>query len=349
MININANLLDLVGNTPVVSMRPHDKQELDFVELYAKLEYYNPTGSIKDRPAAHIIRHLLLSGEIGQNSIIVESSSGNFGIALAAICRAENLKFICVVDPVILKHNEFLLVQYGAEIVKVTSKDDTGGYLKTRIKKVNEILEENPDAIWLNQYSNEKNAMAHYYGTGMEIYKTFADVGLDYVFVPVSSGGTICGVSKLLKEQFPKIEIIAVDAVGSVIFGKEPKQRYIPGMGASIQPELVKKAKIDHIVHVKESDAVLGCMQLLHDFGLFVGGSSGAAYMAAKQFFGLDETQKTLLNLSRENTYPSNKNKAKALLLFPDRGERYSSTIYNEEWVANCFPHDKSDGSSNTL
>jgi cysteine synthase A len=300
---------------------------LDSIDLYAKLESYNPTGSIKDRPAAHIIRHLLLSGKITKDTVIIESSSGNFGIALASICRAENLKFVCVIDPIILEHNEFLLAQYGAEIIKVSTKDDTGGYLKSRIKRINEFLKENPNAIWLNQYSNDRNAMSHYYGTGMEIYKDFADIGLDYVFVPVSSGGTIAGVSKILKEQFPNINIVAVDTVGSVIFSEVSKQRYIPGMGSSIQPELVKQAKIDHIVSVEELDIVSGCTQLLHDHGLFVGGSSGAVYMAAKQYFS---------NL--RNCVSENGSRVKCLLIFPDRGERYSSTIYNKQWVSTCFP-----------
>ncbi len=338
---INTGLLDLVGNTPVVCVQSRNRPELSPIDLYAKLEYYNPTGSIKDRPAAHIIRHLLLGGEIKQDTVLVESSSGNFGIALAAICKSENLKFICVVDPVIVEQNEYLLSQYGAEIVKVTSKDDSGGYLKSRIKKVKEILEENPNAIWLNQYSNEKNAMAHYYGTGMEIYKTFADIGLDYVFVPVSSGGTICGVSKLLKEQFPNIEIIAVDSVGSVIFSDVSKQRFIPGMGSSIQPDLVKKAQIDYILHVEEPDTVSGCMELLNDFGLFVGGSSGAVYMAAKKFFGLDRPVNLVTRKPKTGRYPSVNRKPIALLLFPDRGERYSLTIYNEQWVSSCFPTEK--------
>lgn len=332
---INANLLDLVGNTPVVNLKPNkdnkfcnDSCEAD---VYAKLEYYNPTGSIKDRPAAYIIRHLLLSGEINENSTIIESSSGNFGIALAAICKSEGIRFICVIDPNILNHNEFLLRQYGAEIVKVTERDDTGGYLKTRIQKIQELQEHNPDFIWINQYANPRNAMAHYYGTGMEIYKTFADQGLDYIFIAASSGGTIAGTSQILKEQFPHVQVVAVDVEGSVIFSDEAKKRYIPGMGSSIKPEQVKRAHIDKIMHVKEKDIIEGCMELMHHHSLFVGGSSGAVYVAVKQFIQSDEFRSSY----EQPVYPGEGNQPhpKVLMLFPDRGDRYTSTVYNSNWV----------------
>ncbi|UAA40609.1 2,3-diaminopropionate biosynthesis protein SbnA [Paraneptunicella aestuarii] len=337
---INANLLDLVGNTPIVNLKPFDENDFSngdcSADIYAKLEYYNPTGSIKDRPAAYIIRHLLLSGEINKNSTIIESSSGNFGIALAAICKSEGIRFICVIDPNILSHNEFLLRQYGAEIVKVSERDDTGGYLKTRLQKIQELKEHNPDFVWINQYANPRNAMAHYYGTGMEIYKTFADQGLDYIFIAASSGGTIAGTSQILKEQFPQIKVIAVDVEGSVIFSDEPKKRYIPGMGSSIRPEQVKRAHIDQIIHVKEKDIIDGCMELMHHHSLFVGGSSGAVYVAMKQFIRSKEFVSSYI----KPNYPDNKGSKntqschpKMLMLFPDRGDRYTSTVYNEQWV----------------
>lgn len=330
MNSINTGLLDLVGNTPVVRMKAYGGSDPVGVDLFAKLEYYNPTGSTKDRPAAYIVRHLLLSGKLTRDSTVIESSSGNFGIALAAICKAEGIRFICVVDPHLLPHNEFLLRQYGAELIKVTVRDDTGGYLKSRIQRINELLEQYPEIIWLNQYANQMNAQAHYYGTGMEIYKTFSDFGLDYVFIPVGSGGTIAGVSKLLKEQFPPIQVIAVDAVGSVIFGGKPKRRFIPGMGSSIRPQLVENAQIDHVWPVEERDTVAACLELLDRYGLFVGGSSGATYAAAKQFFA----RSARVNMRHSLAAGERQN---ALLLFPDRGERYSSTVYSPEWVAKVF------------
>jgi cysteine synthase A len=324
MNRINTGLLDLVGNTPVVNIRAGDSDPFRDVDLFAKLEYYNPTGSIKDRPAAYIVRHLLLAGKLSRNNVVIESSSGNFGIAMAAVCRAEKLQFICVVDPGIVPANEFLLRKYGAEIIKVTEKDDTGGYLKTRIKLIKDFIVQHPDVRWFNQYANPMNAAAHYYGTGMEIYKTFSDYGLDYVFVPVGSGGTIAGVSKLLKEQFPAIKVIAVDTMGSVIFGGDPKPRFVPGMGSSIRPKLVEQALIDDVASVEERECIKGCMELLHRYGLFVGGSSGGVYAGAKAYF-------------MEHSTCSAGTSSKALLLFADRGERYASTVYDPSWVATVF------------
>jgi len=317
----------------VVELHPLRGDDQGEVHLFAKLEGYNPTGSIKDRPAAYIIRKLLLDGEIGRGSTIIESSSGNFGVALAAVCRAEGLRFICVVDPLILPHNRFLMEQYGAEIDQVTTRDDSGGYLKHRIARVQELEQQIPGARWINQYANAGNASAHYFGTGMEIYKAFADVGLDHVFVPVSSGGTITGVSQVLKSLFPRIIIVAVDTTGSVIFGGPPNRRHIPGMGSSIRPEILEHAAIDHVVMVSEQDIVKSCTELLQDYGLFVGGSSGAAHQGARQYF---QDPAHLTDIPAPG-YPRWRNhtraKPNALLIFPDRGDRYQSTIYDQRWV----------------
>ena len=329
---IYTGLLDLVGNTPTVELRHAGGDDLEGVRLFAKLEGYNPTGSIKDRPAAYIIRRLLLDGERGRDVTVVESSSGNFGVALAAVCRAEGLRFVCVVDPLILPHNRFLLEQYGAEIEEVTTRDDQGGYLKGRIARVKELERRIPGALWINQYANAGNAKAHYFGTGMEIYKAFADVGLDYVFVPVSSGGTITGVSQLLKSLFPRVVVVAVDTAGSVIFGGPPNRRHIPGMGSSIRPELLEQAAIDHVVMVSERDIVTSCTELLQGYGMFVGGSSGAAFRGARQFFR-DPEHRALIRAPGYPRWRSREREPNVLLIFPDRGDRYQSTIYDAGWV----------------
>lgn len=327
---IKANLLDLVGNTPVVRLsKPTTTQP----NVYAKLEHYNPTGSIKDRPAAFIVRRLLLRGEIDHGSTLIESSSGNFGVALAAICRAEGIRFVCLVDPLVLPENEFLLRQYGAEVVKVDKPDDTGGFLKTRIATAKQLEQSTPKALWLNQYGNAGNVQAHYFGTGMEIYKDFADVGLDTVVVPVGSGGTVTGVSRLLKEHFPKIHVVAVDTVGSVIFGGTGRRRHIPGMGSSIRPPILDGAMIDEVIAVEEPSMVQACVEMLQDFGLFVGGSSGAAYCAAMQL-----RERYEINSVKECEAEPRRGSPNILAIFPDRGDRYASTLYNERWLRETYP-----------
>ena len=150
-----------------------------------------------------------------------------------------------MIDPNITGSYENFLRRTCAQVVKVEERDDTGGFLKTRLAKVEELCRTLPHAFWTNQYGNPDNTDAHYNTTGLEICNAFEGKSLDYVFLGVSSGGTISGVSKRVKQHFPNAKIIAVDAVGSVIFGGPPKKRYIPGIGSSIVPPLVSKAMID--------------------------------------------------------------------------------------------------------
>ncbi|MBY0277175.1 2,3-diaminopropionate biosynthesis protein SbnA [Candidatus Binatia bacterium] len=324
--------LDLVGGTPIVHLGAQRRAPRRPVNLFAKLEFYNPTGSIKDRPAAYILRRLRSSGEIADGSTVIESSSGNFGVALAAACRSAGLRFVCVVDPLLLRPNEYLLEQLGATIVKVTRPDENGGYLKARLRKVEELRQEIAGSFWVNQYGNRHNADAHYFGTGFEIYTAFRDVGLDYAFIPVSSGGTITGVSRILKEHFPAVKIIAVDTSGSVIFGGRPRKRYVPGMGSSIVPEILADARIDDVFCVHEEDMIDGCMELLKDHGLFVGASSGAAYFAAKQYFRYPTDDEGTRD-GRASDRSLN-----VVMTFADRGERYMTTVYSREWTMRTYP-----------
>jgi cysteine synthase A len=330
---LHRRFLDLVGGTPIVRLGVRRRPSRRPLNLFAKLEFYNPTGSIKDRPAAYILRRLLCSGEITEETTIIESSSGNFGVALAAACHSAGLHFLCVVDPLLLPSNEYLLEQLGATIVKVTRSDESGGYLNARLRKVQELHQEIPGSLWINQYGNRHNADAHYFGTGYEIYNAFRDVGLDYVFIPVSSGGTITGVSRILKEHFPNIKIIAVDTSGSVIFGGRPRKRFVPGMGSSIVPEILADARIDDVFYVHEEDMIEGCMELLRDHGLFVGASSGAAYFAAQQYFRYSSVADDNVPERRAADHPLN-----VVMTFADRGERYMTTVYNREWTSRTFP-----------
>ncbi|KNY26428.1 2,3-diaminopropionate biosynthesis protein SbnA [Pseudobacteroides cellulosolvens] len=307
------NILERVGNTPLTNIISGD---LD-IELYAKLEYYNPTGSVKDRAASYIIKKLLDSGEIDQDTTLIESSSGNFGIALSAYCKQYGLKFLCVIDPHINPINEAIIRKLGHSVVKVAEPDASGGYLLNRIKKVNELLMDIPNSYWVNQYGNPYNSEAYYNTLGAEICKSFENI--DYIFMGVSSGGTITGVSRKLKEKFPNIKVIAVDIVGSVIFGGPAQKRYIPGIGSSMVPDILKQAKIDDVVMVDEVSTIKMCHELLEKHYIFAGGSSGSVFHAVKQYF----------QGKKFNTKP------RVLTIFADRGDRYSSTIYNEAWYSN--------------
>ncbi len=305
------NNLERVGNTPISQLQV---PELKNINLFAKLEFYNPTGSMKDRAASYIIKKLLARKEIDKDTTMIESSSGNFGIALSACCKKSGLKFIAVVDPCILPINEILIKSFGAKVIKVDVPDCNGGYLLNRIKKVKELINEIDNSYWVNQYGNPYNAETYYHTLGNEICWQMENV--DYIFMGVSSGGTITGVSNKIKEKFPNAKVIAVDIFGSVIFGHPPHKRYIPGIGSSMVPEILKKAKIDDVVMIDEVSTIAMCHELLKKHYIFAGGSSGSVFAAIKKYFAGRKINKKL----------------NVVTVFADRGERYANTVYNEEW-----------------
>jgi cysteine synthase A len=319
MIKQNTLVSDLESIAQFVGNTPLKKVAFPHADLYVKLEYCNYSGSIKDRAALNVIRHGILQGHIGPETVIVESSSGNFAIALASICRKLGLKFIPVIDPNINKAYEELLGLLAPAMVKVQQIDNTGGYLLTRISTVQEICATDCRAFWTNQYGNPENYLAYYHGLGVEICEAFDR--LDYLFIGVSSGGTITGVSRRVKEKFPAIQVIAVDVEGSVIFGQKPQKRYVSGIGSSKVPPILADALIDDVVFVSQADIVRGCYDLLDELSIFGGASSGAVYAAIKTYLGRKAARRT----------PT------ALFLCPDRGNAYLDTIYNGEWQKNLF------------
>ncbi|MGH7607518.1 MAG: pyridoxal-phosphate dependent enzyme, partial [Gemmatimonadales bacterium] len=175
------------------------------MKLFAKLEYVNPIGSIKDRPAYWILKRAAERGAICEETTVIESSSGNFAVALAAFTRLVGLRFIPVIDPNISATYESFLRRVCPTVVKVEERDDTGGFLKTRLQMVNSLCATIPNAYWTNQYGNPDAVEAHYELTAGEICTDFAS--LDYVFIGVSTAGTIAGISRRLKEHYPKVKV----------------------------------------------------------------------------------------------------------------------------------------------
>jgi 2,3-diaminopropionate biosynthesis protein SbnA len=289
--------------------------------VLAKLEMMNPGGSMKDRPARYIIEHGLRSGIITADTHLIESSSGNLGIGLAMIAKTYGLRFTCVVDPKITKTNLEIIKQYGGNIDMVMKQDEQGGYLKTRIHRVQELLMTVPNAYWINQYGNELNWKAHYYGAGSEIVQQ-VDGPIDYLVCAVSTTGSILGFSRRVREAFPQVKVIAVDAVGSVIFGTPAGPRELPGIGASRVPELFSPQEIDEVVHVNDWESVKGCQALLNYEGIFAGGSSGSLIAAIQKVI------------------PKIPCSSRIVTVLPDRGDRYLDTVYDEEWVKRlCCKH----------
>ncbi len=318
---IYRSILDKVGKTPLVEIKSEDFKNIN---LFAKLESFNPTGSVKDRAAAYLIEKLLRKKVINRKTTLIESSSGNFGLSLSAYSKKYGLKFYCVIDSKASPFNETLIKKLGAKIVKVTEADNNGNYLINRIKKVKELVKAIPNSYWINQYENKYNAEAYYNTLGNELCNELNKI--DYVFIAVSSGGTITGISQKIKECFPNVKIIAVDIEGSVIFGGLPKKRHIYGMGSSIVPKIIKTAKIDEVIIMDEISSVKMCHELLKCYSIFAGGSSGTVFAAAKKYFA-------------EKKYSEKPN---VIMIFPDRGDRYMNTIYNQEWYSNFIKKNKS-------
>jgi N-(2-amino-2-carboxyethyl)-L-glutamate synthase len=291
--------------------------ELDIpgLRLFAKLEYLNPVGSIKDRTTYWILRKAIERGEIDEHTTLIESSSGNFATALATYSQLLGLSFIPVIDPNILPTYESFLRRVCRTVVKVDRPDDSGGFLLTRLEEVDRLRASLDRHYWTNQYANPDGMDAHYGQTASEICRDLTT--LDYAFIGVSSAGTIAGMSRRLKEHFPQVKIIAVDAVGSAIFGGPARKRHIPGLGAGIVPPLLKHAHIDDVVMVSERATAQACHDLLWNHGLFVGGSTGTSFAAIQQY--ADAMRAT----------PS----ATAVFLCGDRGTAYMDTVFDAEWT----------------
>ena len=298
-------------------LRPTPLVDVDVagVRLLAKLEYLNPVGSIKDRTAYWILRRAAERGEIDEGTTLIESSSGNFATALATYAALLGLRFVPVIDPNILPAYEAMLRRLCETVVKVDEPDDHGGYLQTRLRTVKELCAVTARAFWTNQYGNIDGMDAHYRLTGEEVCRELP--ALDFAFIGVSTGGTIAGLSRRLKERYPAVKVIAVDAVGSVIFGGPPRRRHIPGLGAGIVPPLLAHAQIDDVVMVSERETAAACQALLWEHGLFVGGSSGTSFAAVRRY---------------APAFRQTPN-ATALFLCGDRGTPYMDTVFNAEWA----------------
>ena len=304
---------DVEFRTPLVRLR-RLFADAD-VEVFAKLEFMNPTGSIKDRPARHAVRRYLADGTLKPGGRLVESTSGNFGIALAMNSLVHGLKCTLVVDPLATATNVALMRGYRAEVVQVSEIDKDGGYLHTRIAEVQKILAHDPEAVWINQYANRLNWEAHYLGTGSEIVAELPD-RIDYLVAGLSTSGTIMGIARRLRESHPSVKVIAVDAVGSLIFGGKPRPRRLPGIGASRRPELLDESVIDRVIHISDDEAIAGCHQLRDAEAILAGGSSGAVVAAIRRLI------------------PNVSAGSRIVTLLPDRGERYLDLIYDSPSAA---------------
>jgi 2,3-diaminopropionate biosynthesis protein SbnA len=302
-----------IGNTPI--------QRIRFLiggksrDVYLKLEGENPGGSIKDRTAHSLLRSLESTGQLNAGSRLVESSSGNLAIGLAMLARDRGYRFTAVVDPRITAENMRRLHDLGAETVMVDTPDETGGYLLTRLARIREMLAEDPELRWTNQYSNAANPEAHYLGSAPEIVRQM-EHRVDAVFVAVSTGGTLAGIGRYFREASPDTRIIAVDARGSVALGGSPGVRELTGIGSSQRSEFVVPGIYDELVYVGACEAFAFCREVDATTGIMLGGSSGACLAACARYL------------------QSHPRVERAVCICADRGEHYASSIFSSSWLA---------------
>ncbi|PWH06228.1 2,3-diaminopropionate biosynthesis protein SbnA [Brachybacterium endophyticum] len=304
---------EAIGGTPLVRLNTLFPES--GVEILAKLESVNPGGSTKDRPAMGMVRDALRSGRLAPGGTVVESSSGNLGVALARACSAEHVRFVCVVDARTNLTTVRTIEALGGEVELVSDPDpETGDLLTARFHRVRDLLEEIPGAVNLYQYGNPANPRSHYDGTMREIASA-TDGELDLLMAAVSTTGTIGGCSAYIRDHAMSTLTVAVDAVGSVLFGGTAATRPLPGMGAGVVTELSTQVEPDRVIRVDAVDCVVGARHLARSEGLLAGASTGGIVHALGELI------------------PDLESGARVVFIVHDGGVPYLDSVYDDTWV----------------
>ena len=297
---IYENMHELIGNTPMVKLSTINKEITS--EIFAKLEFYNPAGSVKDRVGKYMIADAEEKGLLKPGYTIVEGTAGNTGLGIAFAALNKGYRVIFVVPDKFSIEKQQLMMALGAEIINTPRADGMLG----ASAKAEELLKEIPNSISLKQFKNMSNPKAHYETTGPEIYKDM-DGTIDYVVMGAGSGGTFSGVVKYLKEQNPEIKAVLADPVGSTIGEGEHADYNIEGIGNDFVADTMDITLVDKVIKVNDEEAFNGARELASKEGIVAGSSSGAAFAAAKK-------------LAEEV------DGARIVIVLPDRGDRYFST-----------------------
>ena len=305
MSKVKNSFLDLVGNTPLVRVNNLIKKDELKADVLAKLEYFNPAGSVKDRIAKELILDALEKGLINENTTLIEPTSGNTGIGLSAVATALNLKIIITMPETMSVERRNLMKAYGAELVLTPGSEG----MKGAIAKAKELASQIENSFIPGQFENPANPTAHYKTTGPEIYEQ-TEGKVDIFVAGVGTGGTISGIGKYLKEKNPEVKVVAVEPASSPVLstGKGGAHK-IQGIGAGFVPETLDTKIYDEIITVENEDAFATGKEMAKTEGILVGISSGAALYAAKELAKREENAgKTIV------------------VLLPDGGDRYLST-----------------------
>ncbi|MEV5508703.1 2,3-diaminopropionate biosynthesis protein SbnA [Streptomyces orinoci] len=288
--------------------------------LFLKCEGFNFAGSIKIKAAAAMVEAAERSGTLSPDSTLVESSSGNLGVALSMIAASRGYRFLCVTDARCNLSTRRMMEALGSEVHIITEPDPHGGLLGARIAFIHKLIASDDQYIWLNQYSNPANWKAHYRTTAPAIARQFPQ--LDVLFVGAGTTGTLMGCARYFRESHRPVRVVAVDSVGSVTFGSPPGRRMIPGLGTSVRPALLDESYVDEVVLVEETDTIRTCHRLARR-GFLFGGSTGTVVSGAASWLARHD--------ARDLT---------SVAIAPDLGERYLDTVYQTNWVQDLYGED---------
>lgn len=311
---------------PVISVPEAFNEEDLYVDLrraldrrlFLKCEGFNFAGSIKLKSAAAMVDAAERAGVLRRDSILVESSSGNLGVALSVIAASRGYRFLCVTDIRCNLATRRLIEALGSQVHVVAAEHDApGGLLGARLEFVRALCASDGRYVWLNQYTHPGNWQAHYRTTARAIARQFPD--LDVLFVGAGTTGTLMGCARFMREWHRPVRIVAVDSVGSVIFGGAPARRMIPGLGAAVRPPLLDESYIDEVILVEEPDTIRTCRRLARH-GFLFGGSTGTVVCGAAAWLA-------------EHEGPD----LTAVAISPDLGERYLDTVYHTNWVQGLY------------
>ncbi|PWI05223.1 2,3-diaminopropionate biosynthesis protein SbnA [Streptomyces sp. NWU339] len=291
--------------------------------LLLKCEGFNFAGSIKLKAATEMVETAERDGDLTPESILVESSSGNLGVALSMIAASKGYRFLCVTDSRCNLSTRLLMEALGSRVHTIASLDAKSSFLSARLDYVRALCDSDDRYVWLSQYTNPGNWKAHYRKTAPEIAQRFPH--LDVLFVGAGTTGTLMGCARYFRQWHRPVRIVAVDSVGSVTFGGAPGRRMIPGLGMSVPPPLLDESYVDEVIRVEETDTIRACHRLAKR-GFLFGGSTGTVVSGAMRWLDDHDT--------RDLT---------AVAIAPDLGERYLDTIYQSNWLHDLYGEDMLD------